>query len=101
MAMAIIRFMTVSLILLFASALPARAQEDYRFAIGGGLGMTGYLGDANTANLLKNPSWDAEVLFDYLISPRLTLRTRPERQFGTDDQRVPQRRDLQVLHHVL
>lgn len=75
MAMAIIRFMTVSLILLFASALPARAQEDYRFAIGGGLGMTGYLGDANTANLLKNPSWDAEVLFDYLISPRLTLRT--------------------------
>ena len=42
MAMAIIRFTTVSLILLFASALLTRAQEDYRFAIGGGPGMTGY-----------------------------------------------------------
>ena len=37
--------------------------------------MTGYLGDANTANLLQNPSWDAEVLFRYLMSPRLALKT--------------------------
>jgi hypothetical protein len=34
----------------------ASAQEDYRFDIGGGVGMTGYLGDANPSNLLKYPS---------------------------------------------
>ena len=37
------------------------AQEDYRFDIGGGVGMTGYLGDANPSNLLKYPSWNAEA----------------------------------------
>lgn len=52
-----------------------RAQEDYRFEIGAGAGMTGYLGDANTANLLKNPSWDAELLFRYLMTPRLAFKT--------------------------
>ena len=38
-------------VLLSQSAMPASAQEDYRFDIGGGLGMTGYLGDANTSTL--------------------------------------------------
>lgn len=52
-----------------------RAQEDYRFDIGGGLGMTGYLGDANTANLWKNPGWDFEMLFRYMANPRMALKT--------------------------
>lgn len=51
------------------------AQEDYRFDIGGGLGMTGYLGDANTANLWRNPSWNAELLLRYIFNPRWTLKT--------------------------
>ena len=62
-------------IVAMGTATQANAQEDYRFEIGGGIGMTGYLGDANTANLLQNPSWDAEALFRYLISPRLALKT--------------------------
>lgn len=53
----------------------AQAQEDYRFDIGGGLGMTGYLGDANTANLLKNPGWDFEILFRYMANPRWAWKT--------------------------
>lgn len=53
----------------------ARAQEDYRFDIGGGIGMTGYLGDANSANLWQNPSWDAEVLFRYIMNPRINWKT--------------------------
>lgn len=53
----------------------ANAQEDYRFDIGGGIGMTGYLGDANTANLWQNPGWDAEILFRYLPSPRWGIKT--------------------------
>jgi len=53
----------------------ASAQEDYRFDIGGGIGMTGYLGDANSSNLFQNPSWDAELLFHYIVNPRINLKT--------------------------
>lgn len=56
-------------------ALHGAAQEDYRFDIGGGLGMTGYLGDANAANLWQNPSWDAELLFRYIANPRWNFKT--------------------------
>lgn len=56
-------------------ACKANAQEDYRFDIGGGIGMTGYLGDANTANLWQNPGWDAELLFRYLPTPRWGIKT--------------------------
>ena len=38
-------------ILALAMAFSLKAQEDYRFDAGGGIGMTGYLGDANTSNL--------------------------------------------------
>ena len=55
--------------------LPASAQEDYRFDIGAGVGMTGYLGDANSANLWANPSWDAKILFRYILNPRLNFKT--------------------------
>ena len=54
---------------------PASAQEDYRFDIGAGVGMTGYLGDANSANLWANPSWDATILFRYILNPRLNFKT--------------------------
>lgn len=37
--------------------------------------MTGYLGDANTANLWSNPSWDAELLFRYMLNPRFAFKT--------------------------
>lgn len=52
-----------------------KAQEDYRFDFGGGIGMTGYLGDANTANLWQHPSWDVEVLFRYIATPRWNFKT--------------------------
>lgn len=37
--------------------------------------MTGYLGDANAANLWQNPSWDAELLFRYIANPRWNFKT--------------------------
>lgn len=52
-----------------------RAQEDYRFDIGGGIGMTGYLGDANSANLWRNPGYDFEAMLRYIINPRFGLKT--------------------------
>lgn len=61
------------MVLLFSPQ--AKAQEDYRYDMGVGIGMTGYLGDANTSNLFQNPSWDANLLFRYIINPRLGLKT--------------------------
>lgn len=51
------------------------AQEDYRFDIGGGAGMTGYLGDANDGNLWSHPGWDIQALFRYKPNTRLGFRT--------------------------
>lgn len=62
-------------LLLLAAAPAMHAQEDYRFDFGAGLGMTGYLGDANTSNLYQNPGWDAELFLRYIINPRLGLKT--------------------------
>lgn len=59
----------------FYGMLPATAQEDYRFDIGAGIGMTGYLGDANSSNLYSQPGFDAEVLFRYILNPRLNFKT--------------------------
>ena len=55
--------------------IPVRAQEDYRFDAGGGVGMTGYLGDANTAWLWNHPSWDVELLFRYIGNSRWAFKT--------------------------
>ena len=69
----------VLIAILFAvtAIFPARlaAQEDYRFDIGGGIGMTGYLGDSNTSNLYSAPSWDLELLFRYIGNPRWAFKT--------------------------
>lgn len=51
------------------------AQEDYRFDAGGGVGMTGYLGDANTSNLWSHPGFDGMLLFRYIRSPRIAFKT--------------------------
>lgn len=68
-----------SLILAIAAILlsPARlaAQEDYRFDIGGGIGMTGYLGDANSSFLWQSPSWNLELLLRYIANPRWAFKT--------------------------
>lgn len=57
------------------SPFRADAQEDYRFDIGGGVGMTGYLGDANTSNLWGHPGWDVEALLRYIANPRWAFKT--------------------------
>lgn len=66
--------LTLLLLLLFGS-FGAKAQEDYRFDAGGGIGMTGYLGDANTSNLFSSPSWTADVAFRYIANPRWAFKT--------------------------
>ena len=61
--------------ILWATAPEASAQEDYRFEVGGGLGMTGYLGDANSSSLWSHPGVDGTLLFRYIRSPRIAFKT--------------------------
>lgn len=70
----ILRHITLACLLALA-CLPAGAQEDYRFDIGGGPGFTGYLGDANSANLWKHPSWDIQAFLRYIYNPRMAFKT--------------------------
>lgn len=69
------KIIPVLLIAILMNIQKIYAQEDYRFDMGGGFGLTGYLGDANTSNLYQNPSWDAELLFRYIANPRWAFKT--------------------------
>lgn len=72
-----LRLMAAAVIAVAALAAPVRspAQEDYRFEAGAGLGMTGYLGDANTSNLFRNPGFAGQAIFRYMLNPRLALKS--------------------------
>lgn len=64
------------LILIIAAAAvcqPAQAQE-YRFEGGAALGISGYLGDVNQSNVLKNPGFSGSLLFRYLINKRFAVK---------------------------
>ena len=64
----------IMLMVMLCATSPVVAQEDYRFDAGGGIGMTGYLGDANAANLWSHPGIDGMLLFRYIKSPRLAFK---------------------------
>lgn len=69
-----------TLSLLALGALCARAQavaqpETYRFDLGGGLGLAGYMGDASGANPFSSPGLSGSLSFRYLANSRLALRT--------------------------
>ena len=65
----------IALALLLAAAPRAAAQESrYRFDFGASLGMTGYLGDANRASLLKHPGFSGEIGARYIKDARWAFR---------------------------
>ncbi len=66
---------TAALILFLITGTTVKAQEDFRFDIGGGVGMTGYLGDANDGNLYSHPGWDVEAMLRYIANPRISFKT--------------------------
>lgn len=71
----LIRLWTV-LLISAASALGAHAQEEsYKFDLGAGVGMSGYLGDVNQVNMFRNPGFAAQIGFRYLFDTRWTIRT--------------------------
>jgi len=68
----------VSLLLMIAAAVTVSAQdvESYKFDIGGGLGVSGYLGDANRSNLFKHIGFAGNLEGRYLIDSRWSLRAQ-------------------------
>lgn len=71
-------------VIIFAAALLSgggavnvSAQQDvesYKFDVGAGVGMSGYLGDANESNLFKHPGVAANLSFRYLANSRFAVR---------------------------
>lgn len=56
-------------------SLTGMAQSTpYKFDIGAGLGMSGYIGDANRSSLMKHPGFVGEASFGYLPNVRWTFR---------------------------
>lgn len=61
----------------YGSCMTAQTQESvetYKFDIGGGIGMSGYLGDANESSLFAHPGVALNGSFRYLINTRWTIR---------------------------
>lgn len=50
--------------------------ESYKFDFGAGIGMSGYLGDANESNLFKYPGFAADIAARYLFDSRWAIRAQ-------------------------
>ena len=60
-----------------APHIPAQdIVESYKFDLGAGIGMSGYLGDANESNLLKHPGFAADIGGRYLFDSRWAVRAQ-------------------------
>ena len=71
--MRIIRVIMTTIAIL--SSLSGFAQSTpYKFDFGGALGVSGYLGEANTSSLMKHPGFEAELSFRYLPDSRWAFR---------------------------
>jgi len=60
----------------YMPALAADDVESYKYDFGAGIGMSGYLGDANESNLFKRPGFAANINMRYLFDSRWALRAQ-------------------------
>lgn len=71
----LIAFMVVMAVVMPQSS-HAQDVESYKYDIGGAIGFSGYLGDANESNLLKHPGFSMAAVGHYLIDSRWSLRAQ-------------------------
>lgn len=74
-----LRHISLALLLtLCAASLFARSEnvddDSFRFDAGAGIGMSGYLGDANQSNFLKHPGFGAQLSMRYIPNSRMAFR---------------------------
>lgn len=67
-------FACMALISVASNASAQSAVAPYKFDFGAGLGMSGYIGDANSTNPFKHPGFTADVRIGYLIDTRWSIR---------------------------
>lgn len=63
----------IATVIAFLSTLQMRAQ-DYRFEVGPALGISGYLGDVNDANMYTHPGLVAGGVFRYVHNSRWAFK---------------------------
>lgn len=67
------RFLAV--LLMLCAFCDSQAQTNkYKFDAGVQLGMSGYVGEANSSNIFKKPGFDGELSFRYIGDSRWALR---------------------------
>lgn len=64
----------LSLAAVEAAAQSAAAPEEYKFDIGAGIGVSGYLGDANESSIFGHPGVAFNASFRYMANARLAVR---------------------------
>ena len=67
-------FILFCFISFFFSSLILKAQDDYKFEIGGMGGTSFYMGDANKTKLYQDPGFSAGVVFRYNIDLRWSVK---------------------------
>ena len=70
---AVIRLMAVCAVVMCAFSSAAQTAP-YKFDIGAELGMSGYIGDANSSNIFRKPGFDGELSFRYIGDARWAVR---------------------------
>lgn len=65
----------LSLIIVMAVGSMRAQEESYKFDLGGGLGIGGYLGDLNESNPFKHAGITADLAFRYRMDTRWALST--------------------------
>lgn len=70
------KLLLILAMMLGIAASGAQAQElpPYKFDLGGHIGMTGYLGDANGSSIFKQPGFGAGASFRYIPNYRMAIR---------------------------
>lgn len=65
----------VGLLTILAAPNLKAQEENYKFDIGAGIGMSGYLGDLNNSNPFKRPGFAGDLSFRYRFDTRWGLVT--------------------------
>ena len=67
---------TILILMLLACSIGTILGQEakYKFDMGGQIGMSGYLGDANTSSIFKHPGFSAGLSFRYIPNVRMAFR---------------------------
>lgn len=75
MNLRLLRNICSTLLLAAAGGVASAQSAPYKFDLGAGVGMSGYLGDVNQVNMFRNPGFAAQIGFRYIFDTRWALHT--------------------------